>query len=67
MSVKVFSTKVLINWGHYSYVSSWRWDRHFTWSSEPREGSLAACSEEGDGAPSFLSFKDPEYWSGPGN
>ena len=35
LSVNVLSTKVLIdpNWGHYFYVSYWRWDRHFTWSS----------------------------------
>ena len=41
---------------HYFYVSSdssWRWDCHFTWSSEPREG-LAACSAKG--VPSFLSY-----------
>ena len=39
--------KVLID---FSY---WRRDRHFTWSSEPREG-LAACSAKG--VPSFLSY-----------
>ena len=35
LSVNVLSTKVLIdpNWGHYFYVSYWRWDRHFAWSS----------------------------------
>ena len=32
----VFNTKVLR--GHYFYVSYWRRDRHFTWSSKPREG-----------------------------
>ena len=32
-----------INWVHYFYVSYWRRDRHFTLSSEPREG-LTACS-----------------------
>ena len=41
------------NWGHYFYVSNWRRDRHFTWSSEPREGLLAACSTKG--VPTFLS------------
>ena len=41
------------NWWHYFYVSYWRRDRHFTWSSEPREG-LAACSAKG--LPSFLSY-----------
>ena len=39
------------NRGHYFYISYWRRDRHFTWSSEPREG-LAACSAKG--VPSFL-------------
>ena len=28
---------------HVFYVSDWRRDSHFTWSSEPREG-LAACT-----------------------
>ena len=40
------------NWGHYFYVS-WRGDRHFTWSSESRQG-LAACSAKE--VPSFLSY-----------
>ena len=35
------------------YISNWRQDRHFTWSSEPREG-LACCSAKG--APSFLGY-----------
>ena len=39
-------------WGHHFYISSWRRDRHFTWSSEPREG-LAACRTKT--VPSFLS------------
>ena len=66
LSVNVFSTKVLRYWGHYFYISNWRWDLHFTWSSKPREG-LAACSAKG--VPLLLSYKfwDPEYWSGPGN
>ena len=39
------------------YVSYWRRDRYFTWSSEPREG-LAACNAKG--VPSFPSyFKTP--------
>ena len=64
LSVNVFSTKVLFG-DTIFYVSNWRRDRHFTWSSEPREG-LACCSEKG--VPSFLSFfQDPEYWSGPRN
>ena len=42
LSVNVFSTKVLIG-DTIFYFSYWRGDRHFTWSSEPREG-LAACS-----------------------
>ena len=41
------------NWGHYINVSYWRRDRHFTWSSEPREG-LACCSAKG--VPSFLGY-----------
>ena len=53
------------NWEHCFYVSNWRRDRHFTWSSEPLEG-LAACSKKE--VPSFLSyFEDTENWSGPGN
>ena len=51
MSVNVFSTEVLIG-DTIFYVSEWRRDRHFTWSSEPREG-LAACSAKE--VPSFLS------------
>ena len=38
------------NWGHYFYFSYWRRDRHFTWSSEQREG-LAICR-----AKAVLSF-----------
>ena len=45
-----FSTST--NCGHYFYVSYWRRDRHFTWSSEPREG-LAICRAKA--VPSFLS------------
>ena len=41
------------NLGHYFYVSNWKQDRHFTWSSEPREG-LAACTAKG--VLSFLSY-----------
>ena len=51
MSVKVFSTKILIG-DTIFYISSWNRDLHFTWSSEPREG-LPACSAKG--VPSFLS------------
>ena len=52
LSVNVFSTKVLIG-DTISSVSNWRPDRHFTWSSEPREG-LACCSAKG--VPSFLGY-----------
>ena len=52
VSVNVISTKVLIEHTIF-YVSYWRRDRHFTWSSEPREG-LAACSTKV--VPSFLSY-----------
>ena len=45
------------NWGHYFHVSLWSRNRHFTWSSEPREG-LSACSVKG--VPSFVSYSDPE-------
>ena len=42
------------NWGHYIiYVSYWRRDRDFTWSSEPCEGP-AACRAKA--VPSFLSY-----------
>ena len=41
------------NWGHYFYVSYWRQNLHFTWSSQPRRGP-AACSAKG--LPSFLSY-----------
>ena len=52
LSVNVFSTKVLIG-DTIFYVSNWRRDHHFTWSSEPREGP-AACRAKG--VPSFLSY-----------
>ena len=55
LSVNVFSTKVLIG-DTIFYVSNWRRDRHFTWSSEPREG-LACCSAKG--VPSFLGYLRP--------
>ena len=42
------------NWGHFFCVSFWRWDRHFTWSSEPREGVAACCAKEVPS--SFLSY-----------
>ena len=52
------------NWGHYFYVSQWRRDRHFTWSSEPSEG-LTACSAKE--VPSFLShFKTLSNGPAPG-
>ena len=54
-SVNVFSAKVLIG-DTIFYVSNWRRDRHFTWSSEPREG-LACCSAKG--VPSFLGYLRP--------
>ena len=52
LSVNVLSTKVLIG-DTIFYVSNWTRDRHFTWSSEPREG-LACCSAKG--VPSFLGY-----------
>ena len=63
LSVHVFSTKVAIG-DTIFYVSYWRQDRHFTWSSEPREG-LAICRVKG--VPSFLSyFKTPSIGPTPG-
>ena len=63
LSVNVFSTKVLFG-DTIFYVSNWRRDRHFTWSSEPREG-LACCSAKG--VPSFLScFKTLSIGPAPG-
>ena len=60
---QVFSTRVLIG-DTIFYVSNWRRDRHFTWSSEPREG-LAACSAKK--VPSFLShFKTLSNGPAPG-
>ena len=41
LSVNVFSTKVLIGDTEF-YVSYWRRDYHFTWSSESRKG-LPVC------------------------
>ena len=49
----LFEYQESTNWGHYFYVSNWRRDRHFTWSSESHEG-LASCSTKG--VPSFLSY-----------
>ena len=46
------ASKVLIE-DTIFYVSNWRRDRHFTWSSEPREG-LAVCRAKE--VPSFLSY-----------
>ena len=51
MSVNVFSIEST-NWGHYFYVSFGRRDRHFKWSSEPREGQ-AICRAKA--IPSFFS------------
>ena len=64
LSINVFSMKVLIGDTIIFYVSYWRRDRHFTWSSEPREG-LAACSAKE--VPSFLShFKTLSNGPAPG-
>ena len=37
----------------FFYVSYWRQDRHFMWSSKPREGLAAYIAK---GVPSFLSY-----------
>ena len=52
LSVNVFSMKVLIR-DTIFYISNWRRDCHFTWSSQLREG-LACCSPKG--VPSFLGY-----------
>ena len=52
LSVNVFSTNVLIG-DTIFYVSNWRRDRHFTWSSESREGLVCCSTKE---VPSFLSY-----------
>lgn len=51
-NVSIFSTKVVIDHTRF-HLSNKRRDRHFTWSSEPREG-LAACST--NGVPSFITY-----------
>ena len=54
LSVKVFSTKVLIGDTVFtSLTGDGTAVIHFTWSSEPREG-LAACSTKV--VPSFFSY-----------
>ena len=53
MSTYLAQKYYIIYWGHYFYISNWRWDLHFTWSSKPCEG-LAACSAKG--VSSFLSY-----------
>ena len=52
LSVSVFSTKALTG-DTISYVSYWRRDSHFTWSSEPCEGLPVCRAKE---VPSFLSY-----------
>ena len=44
------------NWGHYFYVSYWRHDCHFTWSSEPLEDLAVSRAKE---VPSFVSYLRP--------
>ena len=41
------------NWGHFFYVSLWRRNRHFKWTSEPHEG-LPVCRAKK--VPSFLRY-----------
>ena len=43
------------NWGHNLNVSYWRRNRHFTWSSEPRE-CLAVYREGQKAVPLFLRY-----------
>ena len=42
LSLHVLFSRKCLYWGQYFYVSNWRRDWHFTWSSEPCEG-LAVC------------------------
>ena len=51
--VSMYLARKYYIWDTIFYVSNWRRDRHFTWSSEPREG-LACCSAKG--VPSFLGY-----------
>ena len=53
LSVNVFSRKVLIGDTIFTSRSLWRWDRHFTWTSELRE-SLPVCRAKE--VPLFLSY-----------
>ena len=63
LSFNVFSTKVLIG-DTIFYVSCWRRDRHFTWSSESREGP---ATQSAKAVPSFLSqFKTLSTGLSPG-
>ena len=55
LSVNVFITKVLIG-DTFFYVSYWRRGRHFTWSSEAREGP-AAPQRKGSTLISQLFFR----------
>ena len=49
LSVNVFSTKALV--GDTIFYVSYRWrDRHFTWSTEPREGPAVKA------VPSILGY-----------
>ena len=53
IGVSVYLEVESTNGGHFFYVSYWRRDRHFTWSSQPPEGSPAYSA---NGLPSFLSY-----------
>ena len=50
------------NWGRCFYVSYWRLDGYYTWSSEPREGPAVCRAKR---VLSFLRYF--KIWSGPGN
>ena len=50
-------------WGQYFYVSNWRQDWHFTWSSEPCEGLAVWRARQYN---TFISqSSDSKYWSDP--
>ena len=59
MSLKVFSTKYLVNWWHYFNVSYWRWDEFVPFCSVIR--ATRRCSHL------QKQYLHVEYWSGSGN
>ena len=58
MSVKVFSTKYLVNWGHYFNVSYWRWDTAIL-LGHPSHTKVQPFAK--------ANYLHVEYWSGSKN